>query len=445
MSKRVIIFFFLFFIFFFQPLAHGAETPNVLLVEITGTIDESTVEIIKDSFNSAEKNNAELIVLLLETPGGGLDQTFRIEELIAGSSIPIAGYVYPEGASAWSAGTFILMSTHVAAMSKFSVIGSCQPVQVTATGTELINDTKTINALVSWMQERANKFDRNQTVAKEFITKNRNVNATDALRLGVVEYVAEDVSSLLEQLDGKTIELRDGNVTVSLSDATIEQYNIPLQIQFLSFISNPLLTSILLMLGIFALIFGISAPGFGAEVFGVIAIVLSLAGSGFAISEISLLFLTIGGILLLLELFVIPGFGVVGIGGVISLFIGAVFLVPTYATREWVINTAWIDTIILVLLVLVGLFAGFFIFLIYKVLEIRKKRNAIGLFEGETAETIDSISPGKNGYVRFRGELWNAKSDASIPVGTKVTIDSREGSILTVHPAENDKKTGTKH
>ena len=445
MSKRVIIFFFLFFIFFFQPLAHGAENPNVLLVEITGTIDESTVEIIKDSFNSAEKNNAELIVLLLETPGGGLDQTFRIEELIAESSIPVASYVYPEGASAWSAGTFILMSTHVAAMSKFSVIGSCQPVQVTATGTELINDTKTINALVSWMQERANKFDRNQTVAKEFITKNRNVNATDALRLGVIEYVAEDVSSLLEQLDGKTIELREGNVTVSLSDATIEQYDIPLQIQFLRFISNPLLTSILLMLGIFALIFGISAPGFGAEVFGVIAIVLSLAGSGFAISEISLLFLTIGGILLLLELFVIPGFGVVGIGGVISLFIGAVFLVPTYATREWVINTAWIDTVILVMLVLVGLFAGFFIFLIYKVLEIRKKRQAIGLFEGEIAETIDSISPGENGYVRFKGELWNAKSDTFIPVGTKVTIDKKEGSILTVHPAEKDEKTGTKH
>jgi membrane-bound serine protease (ClpP class) len=250
---------------------------------------------------------------------------------------------------------------------------------------------------------------------------------------------------LLDQIDGKTIELREGNVTISVSDATIEQYDIPLQIQFLRFISNPLLTSILLMLGIFALIFGISAPGFGAEVFGVIAIVLSLAGSGFAISEISLIFLAVGGILLLLELFVIPGFGVVGVGGIISLFIGAVFLVPTYATREWVINTAWIDTIIIVLLVLVGLFAGFFIFLIYKVLEIRKKKQAIGVFTGETAETIDAIGPGKNGYVRFRGELWNAKAESFIPVGTKVTIDKKEGSVLTVHPAEKDEKTGTKH
>jgi membrane-bound serine protease (ClpP class) len=142
---------------------------------------------------------------------------------------------------------------------------------------------------------------------------------------------------------------------------------------------------------------------------------------------------------------VIPGFGVVGVGGIISLFIGAVFLVPTYATREWVINTAWIDTIIIVLLVLVGLFAGFFIFLIYKVLEIRKKKQAIGVFTGETAETIDAIGPGKKGYVRFRGELWNAKAESFIPVGTKVTIDKKDGSVLTVHPVEKDEKTGTKH
>jgi membrane-bound serine protease (ClpP class) len=445
MRKRVIILFFLFFILFFQPLVHGAENTNVLLVEITDTIDESTVEIIQDSFDMANDDNTEAIVLLLETPGGGLDQTFRIEELVSESQIPVIGYVYPQGASSWSAGTFILLSTHIAAMSPFSVIGSCQPVQVTPTGTQLINDSKTINALVSWIQQRANQYNRNASLAKDFVTKNRNVNASDALKLGVIEYVAEDIESLLSQMDGKTISLSNGNVTLSTANATIKQYNTPLQIQFLRFISNPLLTSVLLMLGIFALIFGISAPGFGAEVFGVIAIVLSLAGSGFAIPEISILFLVLGGILLLLELLVIPGFGVVGIGGVISLFIGAIFLVPTYTTREWVINTTWIDSIIIVLLVLVGLFAGFFIFLLYKILAIRKKREAIGLFTGETAEAVDSIGPNNPGYVRYKGELWNAKSDSFISSGTKVTIDKKDGSTLYIHPADKDEKTGTKH
>lgn len=445
MNKKIIFFFFLFLIIFFQPLAQSATGNNVIRVDITGTIDESTVEIIRDSFDMANDRNAEAIILTLETPGGGLDQTFQIEEMIAKSDFPVIGYVYPKGASAWSAGTFILLSTPIAAMANFSVIGSCQPVRVTATGTELINDSKTINALVSWIQERANQYNRNVTLAEEFITKNRNVNATKALQLDIIEFVADDINDLLKKLDGTTVQLQNRNVTLTLGNASIEQYYPPLQIQFLQFISNPLLTSILLMLGIFAVIFGISAPGFGAEVFGVIAIVLSLAGSGFAISEISLLFLVLGGILLLLELFVIPGFGVVGIGGVISLFIGSVFLVPTYATRKWVINTAWIDTIIIVLLVIVGLFAAFFIFLLYKVIAIRKKREAVGLFIGEQAVTVDSIGPNQPGYVRFKGALWYAKSDENIPSETKVTIDKKDGSTLYIHKSENNKEGGTKH
>lgn len=438
MSKKSVIFFFLFLIFLFQPLVHGAND-EVVLVEITGTIDESTVEIVQDSFQMAYSRNAEAIVLLLETPGGGLDQTFRIEEHIAASAIPVIGYVYPTGAASWSAGTFILMSTPVAAMAEYGVIGSCQPVQVTATGTELINDSKTINALVSWIQQRANRYDRNATLVKEFITKNRNVNATEALQRGVIEFVADDIDSLLDQIDGTMVRTSSGNVSLSVENATLIRYTPPLQIQFYQFISNPLLTSILLMLGIFALIFGISAPGFGAEVFGVIAIVLSLAGSGFAISELSILFLVLGGILLLLELLVIPGFGVVGIGGVISLFIGSIFLVPTYATREWVIQTSWIDSIIIVLLVFVALFAGFFIFLLYKVLEVRRKKRSIGVFEGEAAETIDEIGPDQPGYIRFRGELWKAEADTFIPIGTKVTIDKKEGTVLIVHITEKDK------
>jgi membrane-bound serine protease (ClpP class) len=357
----------------------------------------------------------------------------------------VIGFVHPKGAAAWSAGTFILLSTHLAAMTPFSIIGSCHPVQITATGTELINDSKTINALVGWIQARANQYNRNATLAKEFITKNRNVNATIALDRNVIEFVADDVKSLLDKVDGTMVTVRSGTVILSTANATIDKYFPPLQIQFLEFISNPLLTSVLLILGIFAVIFGISAPGFGAEVFGVIAIILSLAGSGFAISELSILFLVLGGILLLLELLVIPGFGVVGIGGIISLFIGTVFLVPTYTTREWVISTVWIDTIIIVLLVLMGLFAGFFIFLLYKILKIRKKRHAIGLFSGEIAETVDSIEPQNPGYVRFKGELWYAKANTSIPSGTKVIIEKKEGSALFVRPVEDEENTDSKH
>jgi membrane-bound serine protease (ClpP class) len=139
---------FLSFLFIFLSVSAYAQNASVVLVEITDTIDQSTVEILKESMQEAENQNAQAIVLLINTPGGGLQQTFDIAEIIQKSKIPVIGYVYPTGAYAWSAGTFILMSTHIAAMADHTIIGSCQPVEVGLEGTRIINDSKIINALV---------------------------------------------------------------------------------------------------------------------------------------------------------------------------------------------------------------------------------------------------------------------------------------------------------
>ena len=195
------------------------------------------------------------------------------------------------------------------------------------------------------------------------------------------------------------------------------------------------------MIGIFALIFGISSPGFGAEVFGVIAILLSLIGSGFGLSTISIIFIIIGCLLLIIEIFVTPGFGVIGLGGIICLIIGSVFLIPTYPNQQWVISMAWVDTFLVVLIVAVVLFAAFFLFLLYKVLEVRKKKRVVGEFVGETALTIDRLTPGEVGYVRFKGELWQALSDQVIEKNIKVKITGKDGAILNVRPL----KASTKH
>jgi membrane-bound serine protease (ClpP class) len=191
-----------------------------------------------------------------------------------------------------------------------------------------------------------------------------------------------------------------------------------------------------MMLGIFALIFGISSPGFGAEIFGVIAILISLIGSGFAISEISIIFIIIGCLLLIIEIFATPGFGVIGIGGIICLVLGFIFLIPTYSTREWVISMNWINELITIILAAGILIAIFFGFLLYKILQIRKKKKAIGVFIGETATSIDKIYPGKPGYVRFKGEYWQAKSDMIIEPNKNVVIIKKEGSILIVKAKE---------
>jgi membrane-bound serine protease (ClpP class) len=426
------------FIFIFSSFSFiiSAQNSNVLVVEITDTIDQSSVEILAESIQQAKNQKSQAIIILIDTPGGGLQQTFDIADMIHTSQIPIIGYVYPSGSAAWSAGTFILISSHIAAMADHTIIGSCQPVEVGIEGTKIINDSKTINALVEWITERANMYGRNETIAENFIRKNLNLNDTLSYEYGIVEFVSSSIDQLLVDIDSTNVTTSSGNITLHTKYAEKIMYSPSLKIQIMKMISNPILTSLLLMLGIFALIFGISSPGFGAEVFGVIAILLSLVGSGFAISTLSIIFIIIGCLLLFIEIFVTPGFGVIGIGGIICLAIGSIFLVPSYPNREWLISMEYMETAIVISLVLVVLIAIFFVFLLYKVLQIRNKKRAIGVFIGEEARTIDRMAPGEPGYVRFKGEYWQARSDTTIEQNTKVVIVDKDESVLFVKPKE---------
>jgi len=279
-------------------------------------------------------------------------------------------------------------------------------------------------------------YGRNETLAKLFITQNRNVNATVAKNDGVIEVVAPTIDQLLNDIDGRNVTIASGTVTLHTKDAEQIQYSPQLSIQLLKLISNPILTSLLLMLGIFALVVGISTPGYGAEVFGVIAILLSLVGSGFSISTLSIIFIIIGCLLLVVEIFVTPGFGAVGIGGIICLIIGSIFLIPSYPTRKWLISGEYMTDALIVLLFVILLFALFFAFLLYKILQIRKKKSLVGKFVGEKAVAIERITPEKPGFVRYKGEYWQAKSDSVIETNTKVEIIEKDETILIVKPLE---------
>jgi len=204
-SKPFFLIFFLFLSITLFNTVIAADT-SALVIEMNDTIDQASVELLKSGLAEAEKQADDLIILTLSTPGGGATQTFEIADIIQNSTIPVVGFVYPKGAYAWSAGTFILMSTHLAAMADNTIIGSCQPVTIGIEGSTPINDSKTINALVSWMQERASMYGRNITLAKEFITINRNVNATTALDLGAIEFTASSLGDLLNTIDGAPIK-----------------------------------------------------------------------------------------------------------------------------------------------------------------------------------------------------------------------------------------------
>jgi membrane-bound serine protease (ClpP class) len=422
----------IFFIFFLCLILTAASIPSVdagpqqkvLVLEISEAITPASDDVIAEAVEKAENENFEALVISLNTPGGGLEETQTIISTIENSSVPVIGYV-PESGKAWSAGTLILMGMDIAAMAPFTVIGSAQPVRISAEGTKPITDEKIINALVKFSVATASKHGRNETFAEEVITKNKNLEAQEALKSGVIEYVAPSIPNLLVQINGQQVKGK----TLQTENAEIEDYEPPLSLSLLSLISNPIISSLLLTLGIYGLIFGISSPGAGAEIFGVISIALGLIGTGFDIN-IGAIFLILLGIGLLIIEIKIPGFGIFGLAGLISLIIGSILLVPMGS--ENIYTPEFRRVLALTVVAPTIVFGLFLVFAIYKVNEIRKKKPVIGEFIGEIAQTIDPLGPEKTGFVRYNGEYWKARSKEEIGPNLDVEITGKEREILLV-------------
>lgn len=408
----------------FAPATCAEPENKVLVLQISEAITPASDDIIDNAIVKAENENFEALILSLDTPGGGLTETQTIIEKIGNATVPVIGYV-PEGGKAWSAGTLILLGTDIAAMAPFTVIGSAQPVQISAEGTKPIEDEKIINALVKFSVATASKHGRNETFAEEVITKNKNLDAQEALKAGVIEFVAPSIPDLLTQTNGKEVK---GKV-LSTGSASIEYYEPPLSLSFLGIISNPILASLLLTIGLYGLIFGISSPGAGAEVFGLIAIVLGLIGSGFNVN-IGAFFLIIVGIGLLILEIKIPGFGIFGFAGLLCLVIGSILLIPMGGENIYTPEFRRLMTLTVVAPTIV--FGLFLVFAIYKVAEVRKKKPVIGSIIGDTARTIDPLGPGKSGFVRYNGEYWQARSEEDIGTKEEVEIVRKENEVLLV-------------
>jgi membrane-bound serine protease (ClpP class) len=409
------------------------EKPNVVTATLSGTITAPSVELVKEAIDLATATNSTALVLSIDTPGGDMDATLSIMELIERSPTPVVTWVSPIGAKAWSAGTYILMSSHVAAMAPNTIIGSCQPVTYSPTeGAKPVEDPKIINALTALLVEKAKMRGRNEDVAVRFITENLNLNADQAKSLGVVEVVASTTEDLLAAVDGLAVETISGWRTLSTQSAPILRASPSLRVSILTTLSDPTLASALFLIGIFGLIYGLTTPGYAAEVIGGIAMFLGLIGLGFSVNTGALLILGLGAILLFAESRV-PGFGILGIAGIFCIIIGGLLLAPSYVTisREWyTLFTATTSAVSLIL-------GGFTFVIIYKVAKARRLKPVLGKLVGETAEALDEITPSSPGYVMFRGEYWKARSTSTIARGQKVLIKSKEGPVLLVEPAEN--------
>lgn len=406
----------------------NACAEKVYVVEINDAITPATVEMIKEAL----KEKPDAIILTLNTPGGDLDSTLKIINLMDNSEIPFIGYVSPRGAHAWSAGTFILLSTHISAMAPNSIIGSCQPVAIGSGGESFINESKIINALVALMKERMRMYGRNYSLAEKFITENLNLDAEEAKNLNVVEFVSSDINELIKDIDGMKINTTK-EIKISTRNWEIVYYKPSLKVGIMGFISNPIIASLLLIIGIYTLIFSFSSPGIGAEVLGAVFLLLGLVGIGFDVNLIGVLLIIIGAALIIYELF-LGTFGFVGFGGIIFLLLGVIFLGPL-SSPEFYVSQDFFDTLLYATIIPSIVFGVFLVYALIKVVKLRKTKPLIGKsFIGESAEAVDEINENSPGFVLYKGELWKATSSYKINKGDEVEIIKEKNFILEVKP-----------
>ena len=436
-----------------QPIVSAAQG-SVLVVRISSDIARPTEELVARSIQEAESGGARLIVYELNTPGGELGSVTDIMNDFNNSPIPVVVWVTPSGATAWSGGTYILMAAHIAVMASGTTIGSAQPVLSTG---EVLNESKYINALSALMRDNARLHDRNQTVAQEFVTQNINLGPEEALRYHVIEFAADNLQNLLTQLEPYTLVLSMTEIGTSvwklvptnalnatqytksydfsgISQTTQYNYDPGISIQLLGILSNPLIATVLFLVGMYAIIIGFKTPGYGAEIAGGVMLFLSLLGFGIiGINVAATLLFILGIILTLIEIkthigvFALAGIGMIILGSFLA------FPLPGWELLSSKAIESAKQTLITVALVMSGIFG----FVVYKVAQARRMKVKGGPEQliGMLGTTISPLIP--RGEVKVEGQIWKAESlEGHIKLGETVEIVNREGLILRVKPKQ---------
>ncbi len=409
-----------------------SQPSYVVVMDMRGEINYGMQLLFEEALDEAEKLHAPLLVVM-DTPGGLLSSADEIIKAIKNSNVPVIGYVYPLGASAWSAGTLILMATHIAAMAPGTHIGAAQPVLYDPTTGQfrVVNESKIINPIVAIITGLAEDRGRNKTAAELFVRKNLYLNAKDALKYHVIEYVASSPDQLLDMIDGVTVRLDIGvNYTLHTRGAMLYKYSGSIRVYIVRAVSDPIVNSLLATLGVLTLIFGILSGHYLVIPLAIGLIILSLLGSGFSPNIVSLALLIIGAIALGIELFT-PGFGILGFTGIILIAL-SIALLPVL-NPGYLISPAY-QQILFWTGVSLGIGLGAFTgFVLYKVIRAKRMPPRVRFLPvGEIGRTVDAIGPDQSGYIFVSGEYWKAISDKPIPPNRRVKVIDRKGSLLVV-------------
>jgi membrane-bound serine protease (ClpP class) len=398
----------------------------ISVAKLEGVIHPPAAEYVVRAIEEAEERDAECLILELDTPGG-LDQAMRkITKAILNANVPVVVYVHPSGARCASAGVFILLSSHIAAMTPGTNIGAAHPVAMGKKMDEVMS-AKVENDAVAYIRSIAKKRGRNEEWAEDAVRKSVSVTSEEALDLGVIDLLVNTTEELLEQIDGREVELETGTRVLDTKEATTESVKWRFKEKLFSKLANPTIAYILLMLGFWGIVIEFSHPGsVFPGVFGGISLILAFyALQLLPVNYAGVALILLGFVLFILEA-VTPTFGPFSIGGVVSLVLGSLMLIRTKAPFLQISRAS--------IAIVTILTASFFVFVLAMLFRTMRRKPTTGKrgFVGEIGEAKERIEPGKEGQVFVAGEWWKAIADETIDAGDKIEVVEVNRLLLTV-------------
>ena len=418
-------------LFLFQPLHAIAAGPEVLVLTIDGAITPATQEYLHRGIQAAEQNGAELVILQLNTPGGGLDPMQKMAEDIRASSVPVVVYVSPNGAWAASAGTVITLAGHAAAMAPQTAIGAASPVGSQGADLPTTEQTKVKEAMKALVRTYTERRGAEATaLAESTIESAIAVSATEALNAHLVDFIATDINDLLHQLDGYTVQMADGPRTLHTAGAVPQNLEMSLIESLLQLLVDPNFVFILLSIGAQAILIELSSPGgWVAGFIGVVCLALAAYGLGvLPVNWFGLAFMVIAFVLFIVDIKAAThgGLTVAGIG---SFVVGALVLFNSPGTPQF-------QRVSLPLVIGVAAIIGIsFAIIVGFALRAQKRPVITGQegMRGQTGIARTDINP--TGQVQAGAELWTAElaeGQSKIRAGEKVEVVKVEGLKLKV-------------
>lgn len=423
-------------------LAQAAPAPDappaVLKIVIEGDINPVSATYITEAIDKAEAGAYSCLIIQMDTPGGLLESTKTIVKRILGARVPVVMYVAPSGSGAVSAGVFITLACHVAAMAEGTNIGAAHPVSAGGgSDTSRVMGEKVTNYASAWIRSIAEKRGRNQEWAEQAVRKSVSITETDALAKNIIDLIARDEAALLDSLDGRSIALENETRILKTRGAAVTTRTMSWQHRILYKIANPTIAYILLMLGIYGLFFELSNPGslVPGVVGGIFIILAFFALQMLPLNSAGLLLILFAILLFILEIKV-PSYGILTVGGISAMFLGSIMLfdeTPGFPVRvDWRVALTFAVTTAL-----------FFIFALGLALKARLSKPTTGMegLIGMTGIALSDLSS-EAGSVKVQGEIWRARSEVPIAAGAPVKVVKVAGLVLVVTPPDQPESIG---